>query len=109
MSSAFPLSFGRTQALLDQLLEVEYSCVEDFVYSREAMATIRSHVQDPRALDGCLPFLTSVAEGEAPHPASMMGHGPVQETVPITCSGRQRDVSAGRFGRRHGRGWVLVL
>lgn len=46
MSSVFPLSFGRTQALLDQLLEVEYSCGEDFVYSREAMATIRSRLSD---------------------------------------------------------------
>jgi len=44
LSSAFPLSFGRTQALLDQLLGVEYSCGEDFVYSRGAIATIRERL-----------------------------------------------------------------
>jgi hypothetical protein len=38
LSSAFPLSFGRTQALLDQLLGVEIS--------RGAMATIRSRLSD---------------------------------------------------------------
>ena len=41
LGSAFPLSFSKTQALLDQLLGVEYSCGEDFVYSRGAIAAIR--------------------------------------------------------------------
>jgi transposase len=31
LGSAFPLSFGKTQALLNQLLGVEYSFGEDFV------------------------------------------------------------------------------
>jgi len=44
LGSAFPLSFSKTQALLDQLLGVEYSCGEDFVYSRGAIATIRQRL-----------------------------------------------------------------
>jgi transposase len=44
LGSAFPLSFSKTQALLDQLLGVEYSCGEDFVYSRGAIAAIRQRL-----------------------------------------------------------------
>jgi hypothetical protein len=44
LGSAFPLSFSKTQALLDQLLGVEYSCGEDFVYSRGAIATIPERI-----------------------------------------------------------------
>ncbi|MCT0226129.1 DUF6444 domain-containing protein, partial [Synechococcus sp. CS-1328] len=44
LGSAFPLSFSKTQALLDQLLGVQYSFGEDFVYSRGAMATIRQRI-----------------------------------------------------------------
>jgi hypothetical protein len=44
LGSAFPLSFSKTQALLDQLLGVEYSFGEDFVYSRGAIATIRQRL-----------------------------------------------------------------
>jgi hypothetical protein len=38
------LSFGKTQALLNQLLGVEYSFGEDFVYSRGAIAAIRQRL-----------------------------------------------------------------
>jgi len=44
LGSAFPLSFSKSQALLDQLLGVEYSCGEDFVYNRGAIATIRQRL-----------------------------------------------------------------
>ena len=44
LGSAFPLSFSKTQALLDKLLGVEYSCGEDFVYSRGAIAAIRQRL-----------------------------------------------------------------
>jgi transposase len=44
LGSAFPLGFSKTQALLDQLMGVEYSCAEDFVYSRGAIAAIRQRL-----------------------------------------------------------------
>jgi len=44
LGSVFPLSFSKTQALLDQLLGVEYSFGEDCVYSHGATATIRERI-----------------------------------------------------------------
>jgi hypothetical protein len=44
VGSAFPLSFSKTQVLIDQLLGVEYSFGEVCVYSRGAIATIRERI-----------------------------------------------------------------
>ncbi len=52
LGRAFPWSFSNTQALLDQLLGVEYSFSsrsfgngEDFIHSRAAIARIRERLR----------------------------------------------------------------
>ena len=44
LTGSFPLSFSKVQLLLDQLLGVEYSCREDFVYSRGALSNMRQRL-----------------------------------------------------------------
>jgi len=44
LTGSFPLSFSKVQLLLDQLLGVEVSCGEDFVYSRGALSDMRQRL-----------------------------------------------------------------
>ncbi|MEY4358864.1 MAG: hypothetical protein RLZZ631_350 [Cyanobacteriota bacterium] len=116
LGSAFPLSFGKTQALLDQLLGVEISCSTIATIRKRISATLEQPMQEALAFARQQPVAyvdetgapTGNADGNNPTGKRGWQWVMVTATVTVFLQGLSRSAAAAIDLLGHGFGGIVV-